>query len=134
MRKTMRGLQPVDDTGNELVDALALGDVVRVKVTRPRNIHHHRKFWALMQLVYQNQEHYQSIDHMVAAVKVATGHSDALTTKTSDVIYLPKSIAFHKMDQQEFSQFYERVLDLIVKSILPGIDKAELRDEVETFL
>jgi hypothetical protein len=45
-------------------------------------------------------------------------------------VYIPKSISFAKMSQEEFSAFYNRCCDLIAKHFLPGVTSAELHAEV----
>jgi len=134
-RKELGGLRPEGDTATAVLGKIKLGDVVKVEIKRPRNLAHHRKFWALMNLVFENQEHYESVENMVAAMKTAVGHCDFMPSKDGNtMIAIPKSIAFHKMDQTEFETFYENCLNVIAKHFIPGIDKDDLRKEVESFL
>ena len=37
---------------------------------------------------------------------------------------------FNKMDQAEFAQFYDKVVDLILTRLLPGVGKAHLEAQV----
>ena len=133
-RKELGRLVPTDEAASAALAKLKLGADVQVEIKRPRNILHHRKFFALMQLVYQNQEHYDSIEHLIAALKTAVGHCDLVPGKGGTLIALPKSIAFHNMDQTAFEEFYDRCIDIVAKHFLPGVDRDELRREVEEFL
>jgi hypothetical protein len=127
-------LVPADEASRAILSKIKTGDVVQVEVKRPRNIMHHRKFWALANVVYSNQEHYPSVDALVAALKAAVGHCDLVPGKGGNLVAVPKSIAFHKMNQSEFEAFYEKCLDVIAKHFLPGVETDALRAEVEGFL
>jgi hypothetical protein len=38
------------------------------------------------------------------------------------------------MEQEEFNQYYDRVLDFICSEILPYIEKEEFKKDIEEFL
>ena len=133
-RKDFARLIPADDAASAALAKIKHGDEVQVEIKRPRNIRHHRKFFALMQLVYQNQEKYDSLEHLVAALKAAVGHCDFLPGKDGMLVAVPKSIAFHKMDQVSFNEFYDRCIDKIARHFLLGVDSDALRAEVEELI
>lgn len=133
-RKDFGRLVPADDAASAALTKIKHGSDVQVEIKRPRNIRHHRKFFALMQLVYQNQEKYDTIEHLVAALKAAVGHCDFLPGRDGGLIAVPKSIAFAKMDQVSFDAFYDRCIDVIARHFLPGVDSDELRAEVEELI
>lgn len=127
-------LVPADEASRDLLAKLKTGAVVQVEVRRKRNIQHHRKFFALANIVLNNQEHYENLDHLIVALKYAAGHCDMVPAKDGTLIPLARSIAFHKMDQTEFEAFYEKCLDIVAKYFLPGVETDALRAEVEEFL
>ena len=129
-RKTIGGLKPVDPLAEEIYNGLPLNAEVMAEITRPRSIQHHKLFFALLKIVLDNQEHYKSIDALLIAFKVALGHCDAVTLRTGQVAYVPKSIAFSKMGQHEFKAFWDGAVNIIVERFLPGIDKADLEREI----
>lgn len=147
-RKDLGALRPANDAAEQAMSKVKHGTEVRVEMRRPRNLQHHKKFWALASIVADNQEHYASAEHLVDALKVATGHCETHagkpetvacphcggTFKHQTIIYVPHSISFKSMDQAEFEAFYERCLDIVAKHVIPGIDKDDLRREVEGFL
>jgi hypothetical protein len=93
-------------------------------------------FWALMSLVWENQDtvRYPTVDDLVAAIKIAAGHRTRIELPNGEIGFIPGSIAFHKMDQAAFSDFYDRVCDLIAKHFLPGVSSADLKREVEIMI
>lgn len=129
LRRELFGLIPTDEAGETFLRTIKIGECIAVDAKRPRNLQQHRLFWALMQKVYENQEHYKSADEVCTAFKFAVGHVDTLRTKRGDV-QVPKSISFAKMDQVAFQDFFARALDFCVSEVIPGLDSAELEREV----
>ena len=48
--------------------------------------------------------------------------------------YIAKSIAFDKMDKEEFEQLYNRVIDVIIRWLIPDLDKNLLEHEIMSFI
>ena len=46
------------------------------------------------------------------------------------IIQHPGSISFAAMDQDEFDQFYDRVMDVVATDILPGVQRADVQREL----
>ena len=134
-KKDGNRLAPCDEKAEAVLSRIKNGAELRIEITRPRNIRHHRKFYALVNLVFQNQESYKTVDHLVAALKAAVNHCDVIQgADDSTLILAPKSISFGSMDQTAFDEFYDRCIDVIAKSFLSGVDEDDLRREVEEFL
>ena len=132
LRKHLRTLVPIDGPGQEMLAGISQNEIVKAKISRPRNVQHHRKFFALLNLVFENQEKYVSPNELLAAVKIAVGHVDVIDVGGCPY-RIPKSIAFHKMDQTEFDRFYASVVDVVLKHFLPGVTRDELRQELLEF-
>ena len=129
MVKHLTSLRPSDSAGEEMLRNIKHGELVSIEVRRPRNVYHHRKFFALLNIVFENQEKYQTVEQLLTMFKIATGHCETMETPKG-TIYIPKSIAFHKMDQDEFSLFWDKCIKLVVTRILPGITKEDLEREL----
>ena len=118
-------------------DADALGRLplttLRANVSAPRNIQHHKKLFALLKLILGNQERYKSTDELLAAVKVHLGHCDTVFMRDGTEIRIPKSISFTAMDQAEFAQFYDRVLDCVCSEIIPGLSRPDVERQLLEF-
>lgn len=134
--KSLGSLRPVDDVGEDALRKIGQGEVIEVEIKRRRNIKHHRMYWALITLVWQNMDgdRYPTAEDLHAAVKIAAGLRTTIVLPNGDVGYIPGSTAFHKMDQTAFDAFYDRVCDLIAKHFLPGVTSAELKREVRSMI
>ncbi len=135
-RKTLGRLEPVDDAGEAMLRGLKAGAVVAVEVKRPRNIGRLRKYWALISIVWDNVDHerYPSIEDLHAAVKVSVGLRTRVMMPEDVVAFIPGSIAYQKMTEDEFSAFFDRVCDAVAKWFLPGVNREELVAEVERMI
>lgn len=128
-RRYSQGFQPTDEQSRAALQSVKLGECVELKMKRPRNLQMHRLFWALMQKVYENQEHYKSADEVCTAFKFAVGHVDSIKTGRG-VIQVPRSISFAKMDQIAFREFFDKAVKFCVTEVIPGLDSADLEREV----
>lgn len=114
----------------EALQNLPKGEMLKVTITRPRNMGHHRKFFALMGVVFEAQSRHATMEHLLDAIKIAIGHYDLVHLSKKHTVIHPRSISFAKMDQAAFEQFYNRVIALIVERILPGTTQEELHARV----
>lgn len=132
-RKSLDGLRPVDETGQGTLRKFKLGAEVAVEVKQPRNLKHHRKMFALLNKVIENQERFSNPRQLLAAIQIATGYTEQV--KVRGVVHeVPTSIAFHNMSQPEFDQLYEHAVDFILSDVLPGLGKQELEAEIQEML
>ena len=115
-----------------VLEQMAQGETWCFSVHRERNAKHHRKFFSLIRVVWDNlpevmDDHYPDIEHLRAEITMKAGHFTTFTTTKGERVYLPKSIAFDKMDQTEFDAFYSKCVDIILKHFLP-VEREDLLD------
>jgi len=103
--------------------------VVKCKVTQPRNLKFHRKYFALINLVFRNQEQYTNSDHLRKDLAIASGYYTQHTTFNGQTRTEAKSISFTKMTELEFSELYNATLNAIEKYF--HFDKEQVREEIE---
>ena len=133
MAKTLVGLQPVYEDGEKVIRGLKLGEIISVDVVRPRNGKFHDKLFALLNLIYPNQDVYPSMNTLLDACKLATGHYDVVMLKGKEW-HLPKSINFASMDAAEFKVFFDAVCNWVVTKVIPGLERTGLDEAVRTKL
>ena len=95
---------------------LKLGEVYNVDIKLSRNYRFHKKYFALINLAweYQNertQKHFNnSSEAFRKTVEVSAGHYEVVySIERKEWLHVPKSIAFEKMDEAQFSDLYENV-------------------------
>jgi len=113
----------------EIAKKIPLNEPIIYDWSKPRNYKFHKKFFALLNMAYENQEQYNNIEHLRHDLTIEAGFYEIRHNLHGVEIYEPKSISFAKMDKVEFSEFYNRIVDVIVKWI--GVDKEDLLEQIE---
>lgn len=134
------GLVPLHDSDLDLKKRLRVGSVVRCKVSNPRNYEHHKKFFALVRLTFDNlplplveKWNIRNEYDMLRRFKRDLGYFTNTINEYGEheIEYL--SISFSAMEQHEFEQFYNQCIDLVLFKYIKGIDKQDLITEIENF-
>jgi hypothetical protein len=126
-------LQPTDDVGEQLLAKMRNGAFVVLDVKQPRNIQHHRLYWALVHLIHDNIDHrlFPSPDNVHDALKWAAGIRQTICFPiTGEVVEQVGSTSFEKMDQTEFAAFFERACDLVAVHFVPGLTSPEVKKQI----
>lgn len=123
-------LAAYDAVSAEAIDTIKSREIVTATLRRPRNPAHHRKLWALIGAVFENQTAYQTSQELLSAIKLATGLFDTGRTVDGIPYVVPKSISFASMCQHEFEQWYDRAVQVILTKIVPGLSRADLEARV----
>ena len=101
------------------------------EVVRRRNPAFHRMAFALLNIGFENQEQINSFDHYRKLTVMRAGFYDTVETDRGTV-YFPRSLSFGSMDEDEFKECYDRILDVIADQLSTAPD--EVRREVESFM
>ena len=133
---------PATDHDKEISDQAREGAAFRLKLSSPRNPDHHRKYLALLNLVFDNlpEGHrlvfgdrvmrIKSVDNLLWHIKMQLGYYENKMTLGGKITMEAKSISFDSMPQEEFNEFYNRSIDVILKYFLQGVDKLELEEMI----
>lgn len=131
MKRTQMGLTPMYDSDHESLKKIAFGKEVVCDVKIPRNYEFHKKFMALLNLAFQNQDRYENFEHLRYVYTLKAGFFEEIATDKG-VVFKPKSISFAKMDELEFSDLYNRMVDVVIKEI--GADREMIESELINFM
>lgn len=136
---TALGLIPLYDSDLEEKKRLGMGKIVKCKIVIPRNYEFHKKFFALVRLVFENLPERTAKDlevhsehDMLNRIKYDLGMYDILKIGGDTAIRF-RSISFPSMDNTEFERFYNLTLDLVLTKYLRGNTREELLDEINNF-
>ncbi len=126
--KGLRGSTPEDHAAwlkfKRRLESMQPGAWLRLEWVRPRHGAHHRKLFALLALVADNSETYDTTEKALVAVKLVTGYADPVIDPiTGELIQVPRSIAYESMEQDDFDRFYEAAIDGVLRHILPQLDR-----------
>lgn len=131
--KTLSGFIPMSAAAREFHASCRIGKPVELKGRRPRNPDHHRKFFALLGLVAENNEQFSGPEDVLVAVKAATGHGRWLKLEgATREVFMPDSISFSAMSQDEFNAFYEAAVAAVIRWWLP-VGREDLEEAINAF-
>lgn len=106
-------------------------EMIECDIKKPRNIKFHKKTFALFNLVFSNQEHYQNVDDLRHDLTVAAGYYLERINLQGETIRVAKSISFAKMDEHDFSEYYDSIIAQIVLHF--HFDKQGIIDNVSQY-
>ena len=137
---TLSGLQLCSDSDFDAKKKLKIGQVYEVTFKLQRNYEFHKKYFALINCAWEfmreeQQEFFKTIESFRKTMEIAAGHCETIySIDRKEWIQTPKSIAFDKMDNAEFQELYDRVLDVILRYPLKGIDRDYFEQNLINFL
>lgn len=142
--KARGSLYPATDEAAEWLSRVAGGETLRGQMTRPRNVKFLRKFFALLNVAYNNWPKPEietpygiatcSRDKFRNDVIVLAGHGEPVCNTRGEWRMVAKSISFANMDEDEFARLYSDVLDAILKTFLPDWTGDEMHNAVSQIL
>lgn len=96
-----------------------------VNIKKNRNAGFHRKYFALLNKVFENQDIYSNIDDLRFEIILKTGHYKTHFTMKGNKIYIPNSISFDNMDEIEFEDLYNKTIDVVFQFFIKGTPEDE---------
>lgn len=130
-RREGLGFVPASALAQEFFEKTKLDAEVELQGKRPRNAAFNRKYFKMVRIVAEGAGIHP--DDMLVLVKYALHHYEMVDSPAGGRFPKLRSISFAKMDEQEFENFYNRTLTLIVEKILPGSSIADLESAVLEF-
>lgn len=137
---TASGLKPLYDEDYDQKKRLRIGETYEVTIRLARNLDFHRKYFALIHCAweYQNErmtEYFKNnVDVFRKTVEIAAGWCEPVfSIEKKEWMEIPKSVAFDKMDNTEFSDLYDRVKDVLFKYFLKHITCEEFEKNLINF-
>lgn len=129
MRRQGARLIPVDDiAADDLVRVPANRDVM-VKITSSRNMKLMRFLWALASKVADACDHLHDREDAMDELKIRVRHVKYITNPaTGEVRIVPKSLT--KLDGPGLSRLADRMVFVICRDIVPGLNEETLRAEI----
>lgn len=119
------------DSDFEQAKKIKAGEFYEFSYSKPRNYLFHKKFFALVELVYQNQEAYSNKDDLREDLTIDAGFYRVTTNLQANEVKKAQSISFAQMDEIEFNEFYNRFIDAVVRWL--KIDKQDLIDNITQY-
>lgn len=85
------------------------GDTLEFQWHEPRSPGFHRRFFKKLHSLFDMQEQFDDPDKLRAWLTVGAGEADFLPGPKGRMVAMPRSIAWHKLDETEFRELAHRV-------------------------
>jgi len=92
---------------------LEVGELFTYSVWFPRNPKLHKLHFAVIKAVFDAQEQFSDPSELRKWLYVGAGYCDVLPGPKGRMVAVPKSIAYDKIDDAEFSDLHRKVVDFL---------------------
>jgi hypothetical protein len=137
VEKIEDSLVALDAEGQRAMKDIPEKTILKISLSVPRNIRHHRMFFALLNVVFEAQpdpKQFPTVEKMLDAIKMATGHVREVRDIHGRTHIVPDSISFGRMDQTTFRQFFDSAMDVVNRYIIPGINSRDVEQRIADIL
>ncbi len=122
-----------------MLESLVPGECVRLAFWIPRSPQFHRRHFALLGAVFEQQEQFADREQFRMWVQVGAGHCDFVPGPKGRMVALPKSIAWHKLEDTEFAAHHAAVVEFLrsahcIGFLWPQLNQAERQQTIEAVL
>lgn len=97
----------------KIISELQPGETMDMSYRLPRSPQHHRYFFAQLGKLHDMQERFETQEGLIDWLKVGAGHCEFVPGRDGQLVALPKSIAWHNLDEQEFIEFHRAMRDFL---------------------
>lgn len=122
-------LVPADFVAEEWLQSVPDGKEVLIDWRKPRHPENHRHLMAILHLACEHLDQHADVESLLDSIKIACGHVRPVMKADGDMIFLPKSINYAAMSEQDFQRFKNRAL--YVLSRILGFDAVTLLPEID---
>ena len=131
--KTINGfLKPAYDSDSDAFKKIPTNEIIEIEYKKKRNIRFHRKFFGLLKLAFENQSDYRTMETMRHDIIVTAGfYNEIVNLITGEVYKKANSISFDSMDENEFSDLYDKTKEVICSWL--GIDNNDVETNIEKY-
>ena len=123
---------PLYDSDYEVFRKIPRNTEIQIEVKQQRNYQHHKKFFALLNMLFDNQDVFTDIEQLRKELTIESGFYNEYVTFGGEVKREAKSISFASMDQGEFNSLYSKFCDTIIRVM--GWDSQMIEENLESYL
>ena len=130
VKKWNNSLIPSLEQDLEYIEKIPNNSLISADIKMARNLKFLRKFFAMLEVMFQYQHRYKNKQHFRTDMMIRCGFYTDFITKEGEIIYIPESISFAKMDELKFALVYNSFIDIFISDYVPQITKAEIEAKV----
>jgi len=128
---TPSGIQPLAMYWEEYEDALKNGEEYTVTVKKDRSHGNNARFYAFLTVVLRGQDKYKNLEDLKIELKLKAGHYREHITTKGILIYIPKTLKFDSVDENEFKEFFNKCINAVLDPKSCLCPKGTTREDLE---
>ena len=121
---------PVTQHDKDAVRRIKIGDAITVKFSRPRNYNFHKKYFALISFAFDVWEPEEgpekNFERFRKEITMLSGYYHTVPSVKGGVRYEADSISFASMDEDTFTQVYEKTISALLKWVLRNYTREDI--------
>lgn len=130
IRTQLNTFAPLGEDDFEDAKKFPVGEPYRCKIWKSRNYNFHRKFFALIKVLFDMQDHFNNKTALRYWLTMKAGFFNMVVAPNGKPMYFAESISFSKMDNVRFEKLYNSVIDAAIREICQGGSKAKIEEQV----
>ena len=130
-KKSLSGFIPASTEAEDILKKIKLNDLVTIDIKKPRSLQNHRRYFALLKIVLDNQDEYKTTDDLLEVIKIKLKLYDVKYTLEGKPYPRLHSINFASMKELEFRKVFNDTLNILSKFL--GTTNEELENEIINF-
>ena len=131
VKRTWSTLKPADPISEEEIRKIPPGEVVRITWSRPRNYENHKRFFSFLKTTFEIQDHFTDLEIYRKWIEMKAGHFITAVAPNGTTMFLPKSISFSAMSEDEFQKMFKKCIDVFLSVWGDRISEDELLRVIE---
>ena len=133
VEKTYLGLLPASRGEFDKLEKAKFieGEYYEVDIRKKRNIKFHRKFFALINLCFENQEHYKHVEDLREELILLAGFFRETVNHLGEVKRKALSLSFSSMDEIQFEDVYNKVLTEVM--LMLDCENEDIEEQLSNF-
>ena len=112
----------------DVLSKIKEGRLVMADVRQSRNIQNHKRFFAFLNTVFNQQEHFQTVEQLRFWLISKAGYVDKFSAPNGHLMYQPQSMDFSSMDEIKFLMVFNDCIDVVVGEF--AMNREELENVV----
>lgn len=97
----------------KLVEEMEVGETLGFSYRMPRSPQHHKFTFAKLSSLFERQERFEDFDRLLDWLKVGAAHCELLPGPGGQLVAVPSSINWEKLDEQKFIEFHRALTDFL---------------------
>ena len=104
-----------DAESAEKLANLGLDTVVKCSCKRNRNYENHKRYFKFIEIAFEMQNHFEDIEHFRKWLVMKAGYYETIVAPNGNIIFLPQSIAFEKIEEEDFKILFKKCIGTMIK-------------------